>query len=842
MDNIRVAIELFFGRINHYNIKDPFHNIFQDKKTKKWFCSEMAYLYPFWYNHENILDIYNLLQNEWIKGTNNYSGVFNMLYNYTSDMLEYDNGKFRCKDSQFLRWRKAVDILGEDILSTNYLSNRKKDIRDFNWDPHIKSNSPLLHSHPKDPEYIDLHFHLHASSLNFMLNWTTLMNYTSELEYRCKDLYMQEKTYYNVMPEFDLDLQKKVYYNELITASIIRVFLYKLIDKEHDYNTLIKEELFNCLDKDMKQIIGSADQKLELLREELEEQKISKEEFVFNRIDYALDDGIDNEKLNICLSGERKILYHTFLYIHKKNKYCTKVEKLLFLYVILKTKLREKLVQKKKHIGLYNFKKYNNISKILISEKNTYQELPYFKHLLAIKNTIETQNLKYLEIRISPCENYEKEIRSIDKLILSNNINDLNLEEGPSDKALNELKYHYIIHFHKPSTPQSIKEDEYRFQNERKEYFLTAEKLLNFLNSYSRLSQRIVGVDAAGTEMYCRPEIFAVAYRYLKEKYKIEETDTDKQIQHKRSRLGFTYHVGEDFSDITNGLRSIDEAVHFLELQPGDRISHALALGENVDIFYQNKNNTVILSAQDRLDDLVWLYMKNKTEYNSKKIEWLKSEAEGLFMKIYSNKNWNIELYYNSMLLRGDDPEYYMITNNNAEVSHYRLAHKNINGRKPDELRQNIEIRNLYHAYHFSLESKTRGCKLDEYRISVEEKELIKKVQIKMQKLINKKIIYIECNPTSNILIGNITRYSSHPILKFSNGGLKRFNAKKIISSINTDDQGIFDTCIQNEYALMVSALSKERDSKGIRLYSDRKIASWVSKIKNNADLQKFRK
>lgn len=37
--------------------------------------------------------------------------------------------------------------------------------------------------------------------------------------------------------------------------------------------------------------------------------------------------------------------------------------------------------------------------------------------------------------------------------------------------------------------------------------------------------------------------------------------------------------------------------------------------------------------------------------------------------------------------------------------------------------------------------------------------------------------------------------------------------------SINTDDQGVFDTLLENEYALMVLALEKAKDEEGNKLY-----------------------
>lgn len=79
--------------------------------------------------------------------------------------------------------------------------------------------------------------------------------------------------------------------------------------------------------------------------------------------------------------------------------------------------------------------------------------------------------------------------------------------------------------------------------------------------------------------------------------------------------------------------------------------------------------------------------------------------------------------------------------------------------------------------------------------------------------------ISIECNPSSNKLIGTFDRYERHPIFRFNHIGLPRDeypdeNAELQVS-INTDDQGVFDTSLENEYALLYGCLQMRKDQKG---------------------------
>ena len=65
-----------------------------------------------------------------------------------------------------------------------------------------------------------------------------------------------------------------------------------------------------------------------------------------------------------------------------------------------------------------------------------------------------------------------------------------------------------------------------------------------------KVNSYIKGIDACANEIGCRPEVFAQYYRYLLD-YSFMETDGSVHS------LMATYHVGEDFFDIVDGLRAI---------------------------------------------------------------------------------------------------------------------------------------------------------------------------------------------------------------------------------------------------------------------------------------------
>lgn len=105
--------------------------------------------------------------------------------------------------------------------------------------------------------------------------------------------------------------------------------------------------------------------------------------------------------------------------------------------------------------------------------------------------------------------------------------------------------------------------------------------------------------------------------------------------------------------------------------------------------------------------------------------------------------------------------------------------------------------------------------------------------------------IGIETNPSSNYLIGRFGCYCQHPITKFFNIGLttdekKILDCQQLFVSINSDDQGVFNTYLENEYALMAIALCKQTDEEGHNVYNDQQIYDWLERIRQMGLEQSF--
>ena len=115
-----------------------------------------------------------------------------------------------------------------------------------------------------------------------------------------------------------------------------------------------------------------------------------------------------------------------------------------------------------------------------------------------------------------------------------------------------------------------------------------------------------------------------------------------------------------------------------------------------------------------------------------------------------------------------------------------------------------------------------------------------------MQKFVSRKHIGLETNPSSNKLIGVLSRYDEHPIQKWYNVGLT-YDSEQLKTSpqsfisINTDDQGVFNTCLENEFALVACALEKQKNPDGSPVYNQAQIYEWLENIRRMGLEQCFR-
>lgn len=898
MENLSRTIETIFLRQNPEDIIQGLYRM----EGIDWLSGpsdssyvDIAETIDFSHNRDELKNIDSKSRIVWFHpvGERQLSGrngnIFYSLLHYTKDILVEHSNNIVCEFSQLLRWRELSYKLGEDIFTTAYLANSdlisKRTRHYFAWSPTLKTNNKMLNS-IYERGLSELHFHLYGSSLNFDIAWLSLMNDVSN---RTVDFDRLKKLKFAIPRIYPTESSCSLYL-QFIKASAIRVMLFMRLTKQ---KSQADENLLHML------IRATTDDEARLFVPELS-TLISSLKALCGRkygnecIDYAIRAELaercydESIYINTFLSGERWIMYKMFKKIFSQNRH-DELSHLFYAYLIIKERIRQEMIQLNDAPGFANFQEYQNRKCQFIKEGSIYEKLLVSS---AISNVLLNQNVNYLEARLSPKGLVADNIKIIDEcdtLALSSQFHTLNpdllnkesIEQHRYDKLNKE--FYYIFHFIKiPEADHKFYDDTLdvaipRHQHLRRTIKQQAQAINIIRKEHVCISNRIIGIDAASSEIGVRPEVFAQAYRYLK-RYSYE--DEDVMIRSTaRNPLGFTYHVGEDYLDIADGLRAVDEVMKFLRFGRGDRLGHSLVLGVNAEEYYKKKKCRIVLCKHDYLDNIVWLLNQIKT-YNIQVPLSLINELEDKYWRLYSeiyvdsakNELLPPSVYFQAWQLRGDDPKLYSDMELEAEQEASKISstnHKELQkeiflkklrhfqpltfwercgfneGAEFTTARNNIKAVEAFIRYHFDPGVKARGNEKEEFKISNEYIKMISLLQAAMRMEIAERHIAIETNPTSNKKIGALKKYVDHPITKFYNQDLeldyeKVRSCPQISVSINTDDLGVFDTNLENEYALMAIAMEKEKDENGAPLYCSRNIYNWLEAIRQMGEEQRF--
>lgn len=935
MDNLRSVIKILFRYTSANEVLNG-NTSFKDINEESFRVLANSYM-PHYSNNE-ILNMYAFLNSEFRWHDNKVRGeeindegdnvnVFDAILLFADSVLVEENGMPLCQYEHLLRWREMIVAIDEDLFISAFLAQKDilngKNRKLFFWPPVIGHNNREL-NRLMARGVAENHFHLKGSAPTFHLSWISMMNDVMNPVFK-KKFEDFEAGRLSTKIRYHMEDSEDSLYISYLKAALIRFYLFLCL--KEDYITIkskyvLKERIVPYIDANVKDevldVISIGGQnyveidsvasfvsqevykhfKQVLLRQDIEELLKNplllltylpdinrdimekREEYAPGQLDYMLCEKwlVVNYKnhLNEVISGERWFLYELFGKIYRDDKFFGNLD-WFYAYLLIKENIRAELIQANGNVGFSNFLLYQNRKEDFID--GTPFEKTYLK--MAVKDTILNQHIKKLEARITP------KSTSIEyKLAIEKNDNSI-LDGIEDEKERLELKnrFFYVCHFIKQED-KGMKDicnwgTEYRHYTKRLEVKKQALALSMFRQTYYDIAERIRGIDAASEEIVCRPEVFAQAFRYLKNNsilYKDHLSNEEKVLPD----LSVTYHVGEDFLDIVDGLRAIDEAISFLNLRCGDRLGHALALGIDVENWYESKSNRILISQMEYLDNLVWLYAKirkyriegcedtiryiekryneyfrivylnnmNHTYFESVVENAIKYFDERKIKHNYGNNQcyFSINTYYDSWKLRGDNPEFFrsgfFVLNSRIRDDWDEFG---INKIFPENyrIRYNPEAAYLYHVYHYNGAVKKEGDRKIEIKVNPSIIKAVKKIQLRMQYEIAHRGICIETNPSSNALIGTFKRYDKHPILNWYNNGLalnqeELERVPQIQVSINTDDQGVFATYIENEYAYLALALEKVRDENGKLKFNRTMIYQWLDNIRKMGLSQSF--
>lgn len=866
MDNLRASIEILLARGNVQQVLNEWYSLPElksiDKQAiKSRFVSAHQNDYKQRYNDNQVENIFNILDNKWQRfpsanGKSNDVHPIYVLLNFSNVVLTEREDDPYCLFHHLFRWRDVTLKLGEDMFTTAYLAfrdaNCSRSRNYFGWGAPISNDNSSLNYLFKTDRLSDLHFHLRGSTHIFDLNWLSLMNNTLNRS----DKFSEIQQFCSPDIKFETEEHISSLHTLSIKAAAIRLLLFSFLIGDGEIgldNSTINLILREPDEKLLKFSLNELQSFINFFQMEYG-QKINNEV-----VDYAIPKNLtDREQGNISAvsyHGERKLLYEAFRYIFEAKKEYKFIRTLLYAYLIAKNRVRKELIQQNERIGFKNFKNYQDRKEFFIPENSIYEKL--VSHI-AIESSLAPGNVDYIEARITPGDRVDtltQAIAKYDKDIL--HINDdliSKLSDTGSCNGKEQIRHYYILHFIKGadkvlnSYSASVYSRSFSLRERVKQQTFAINEVRKSVHS---LRDRVVGIDAAGAEIGCRPEIFATAYRYLKNyTYNSKFQYLTDDIFY---RLGFTYHVGEDFLDLVDGLRAIDEAILFLNLSDGDRIGHGLALGVDPQMYYNSRNMRIIMTNQDFLDNVSWmLAMIPQTggKESSKIISKLENWFYKYYHKIYNNSaNITPYLYHQAWKLRGDDPKHYSKPNPNNERFEPKFTNfwskSGINENPDLDVERKDDIIAIYRDYHYNHSVKENGAEMCEEEICIDYIEAVRAIQRLICKKIAEKHIIVEVNPTSNILIGDHKRYDKHPLVKLFNSSLTGPNEQidsshQIHITIGTDDRGVFATSLEMEFSLMALAMGKSKDINDARIYGHSNICQWLSHISKFGHEHKF--
>lgn len=747
------------------------------------------------------------------------------------------------------RWKDVTSYVGEDLFTTAlYAAHDARMLREnthvFAWPDTIAHNDPDI-NRVLNHGLADIHSHYYASSDVFHLNWINVTNNLSDSQYK----WFEKDECYQDIALSTVGTQTIYPYRRLcIAAAWLRLILFQIfvLDLPESERELDIKKVFDILEDEATSRYMSA---------EINSFTAAYRVWALHTpndhaIDYALvadADTIPNrDNVFIIHHGERRLLYRFFLRYFEKDTQAWQISPYFYLYILLKNRIRSEFVQINKLKGFENFETYQNRKDMFISGDSQIGVI-YAKY--ALQSSVRLDKEDFLEARIAPKD-----------------LSVFNQDFGHSAFSTNTIipnvsKYlSFVVHFIKENYSRAniiknpirrreilVRRDRHysdgysRYSDYRRELKFNIDRVLSEYNRQQNYSAwdprntmpRIVGIDAASTEMFCRPEVFAHIFRFACAKG-----------MHNR-----TYHVGEDFFDITDGLRAIDEALTFLELDGGCRIGHALAIGVSPEEYYHSRRLRILQPAQYILDNCVWICMRAaEADINiPNSLEtYLVSLAKRMYEHIGYKPDFNRYTYWNSMLLRGDEPEYYMLGEMPQQscppVSDWERTAL-IRAERIDHAREDENARRIYSDYHYSSKIKNKGSERMEDKFPPDIIPVVKQLQQWTLHELAKRHITIECNPTSNLKIGFFGQYDQHPLLTTfdSLSQLGESSYPSVCATVNTDDRGVFGTSIYNELSLIALAMRKIKDENNHELYNERTIIEYIERIRRNAYDKRFK-
>lgn len=670
-----------------------------------------------------------------------------------SKMLIFRGEKIYVDNNQFEKWQNAILSVSPMLIISYAIYKQSKNSFRIKQEELIK----IIFEKSALPSIYEprLDYMIENGGLNEM---HMHLNGTTEVDFVWHDALQRPHKFYANM--------KKSLNNSIVTEQYLQLGNFE----QDDFYRLL-QIASQIRDKMLSIIYESSDKK----------EYFTKDEFNIGKtLNYA-SHSHPISSLENDISLDSKIQYES-LFIIRSLEYLESSQSIYFghifhYYLLIYSYFQKLLVQQKTQVG------FDQFQKITVNELRELTEEEYNDRFYQLQGMYDN-SLSVLEGRFAPKDDLAKSLKLLKAI-----------HKGHDKKLQKDFKLKLVPHFVKsldernPEKIVTFRDLKLRIKNRK-----TLDVLLTSMNYHNEKGQQIykdliVGFDAAANELHASPEAFSPTFRKL-------------------AFLGyknFSYHAGEDFVHILSGLRMVYEAVDFLEMQSGNRIGHATALGIEPDLWNQRLyNSKLTIKKGEWLDNLVFAYhfcSEHEAMYGF--LAKLESSIRHYLSEIYCNVQyysmyqiitaWKCRKYDPFIVFGWREPSFFEDFES-KELGKYKTI---------DE-----DARTLYEAYH-------DGSKIAKYNqmIQIEPLEIfgiaeLRELQNMMIKFLSEKNIAIETLPTSNVRISYYKNYDEHHLKRWL--GLSKTDDPQAHVVVGSDDTGIFMTNLRNEYAHIFQSLNRQ--------------------------------
>ena len=420
----------------------------------------------------------------------------------------------------------------------------------------------------------------------------------------------------------------------------------------------------------------------------------------------------------------------------------------------------------------------------------------------ACQYLFETEHLRRVELRIPPFDrapDYWRFFRAWSTL------ND-RLNEGLKEIHREPVDIRFAVHFKRTRSKQGTRSQTGARLAELDKQS-AALRVALACPERSKWLQALMRVDVAGHERDTSLASFAWHLRLMRESpetirmlemdrvpppwsaymggwRRLEQRGLHKHVTGLR-RLGTTVHAGEEFGDVLDGIYQIAAALDLCELRAGDGIGHGLVMAEeNGRPFARSRFVTIPLG--EAVDQLCWLRSKAGEFLDPSDLYLEKTKIDDAILRAAVS-------LYPAEFLRQLTP---------SDLVWLWEVKTGMREKWCEEVDCDPVKRRL-----LALEGdESFWMARDRFEPLVPRDELAQVVgrarKWLMKRICDRRVV-IEMNPSSNLRISGSGSADANPTVF-----LARAVAQGLLACVNTDNPGVFASCIENEYALLLDGLN----------------------------------